>query len=177
MSKYVKQLLQAEFEKRITNEHISDFLVVSTKCVGGVDNNVVRGGLKEKGINLLVVRNSLFRKALRSCEMGAAAVLFEGPCAVAYGGDGVVDVAKELVEWAKKIPAIEIRGAYLEGTVLGPDKATDLSKMPSRVELQGEIVALACSPGAKLAGTLSGPGSVIAGCMKAIVDKGEKEAA
>lgn len=177
MSKYVKQLLQAEFEKRITDEHISDFLVVSTKCVGGVDNNVVRGGLKEKGINLLVVRNSLFRKALASCEMGAAAALFEGPCAVVYGGDGVVDVTKELVEWAKKIPAIEIRGAYLEGTVLGSDKATDLSKMPSRVELQGEIVMLACSPGARLAGALAGPGSVIAGCIKAIVDKGEKEAA
>jgi len=35
------------------------------------------------------------------------------------------------------------------------------------------IITLAKSPGAKLAGAIGSPASIIAGCIKTIVDKGE----
>jgi len=177
MSKYVKQLVQSQLEKKIRTDQIQEFLVVSTKGVGGVNNNVMRGALKQKGMRVAVVKNSLFARALHDRNMEGATALFRGPCAVVYGGDGIVDVAKEMLDWAKKLKPLEIKGAYVDGAVFDGKGAEQLSTMPTRAELQGRIVSCMLAPGGRVAGALTGPAGVIAGCLKSIVEKAEKRAA
>ena len=175
MSYLVKNLVQNEYEK-IFND-ISEFVVVDLTGVSGVDNNILRGELKKKGIHMTVVKNSLMCLALQKLGMDAACGVFAvGPCTVAYGGDSVVDVAKEVVDWAKKIKAITPKGAYVDGLLMAGDGVKELSKMPTRVELQGQVVQLALTPGANVAGALLGPGGVIAGCIESVIEKLEEAA-
>lgn len=177
MSKYVKELIQSELEKNLVDGDIREFVVLSVKGISGIDNNTMRGELKQKGVRMMVVKNALFRRALRNQELEGACDLFDGPCAVAFGGDSIVDAAKELVDWGKKVKALEIKGAFLDGTVLDEKGAVQLSKMPSRRELQAQIASVIMSPAAKLAGAIAGPGSLVAGCVKSVIEKAEKEAA
>ena len=174
MAKYVKELIRSELEKKF--DGLNEFLIVNTKGVGGNDNNELRGELKAKGIGLFVVRNSLMKQALDNIDMSAATGLFEGPCTVAWGGDSVVDVAKDIKEWCKKIKSLEIKGAFLDGTVLDAEAALELANMKSRSELQGDVIMLACSPGARLASVITTPASNIAGCIKTLIENLENAA-
>jgi large subunit ribosomal protein L10 len=176
MSYYVKGLVQKEYEKQFAD--VQDFLVMNLSGLSGQDNNAIRGELKEKGIRLRMVRNAMMQRALESLSRKPAASLFAGgTCTVAFGGDSLVDVAKEIEAYSKKYKAIQFRGAFVEETVLDEEGAKALAKMPNRAELQGQVVQLAISPGARLASAVLSGGSNIAGCLKSLIEKLEKEAA
>lgn len=175
MSKYVKELLQGELERKFAD--YPNFLVLDFKGIDGNENNSMRGELKSKGIGISLVKNAMMRRALTNLDREAAKDLFlEGPCAIAYGGDSVVDLAKELESWVKKFKKIEYKGAFVDGTPVDAEGAKALTKMKSRIELQGEVVTLAQSPGANLAGAIVGPAGHIAGCIKSLVEKLEEAA-
>lgn len=173
MSKYVKQILADELQKKFTG--VSEFLVVDMTGIDGIMNNQLRGKLGSKGIKLTMVKNAMMKRAMTAMGMSAATGLFAtGPCTVVYGGDSIVDLAKEIkaVSVGKKV--IKFKGAYIDGAALDAAAAGQLVNMKNRAELQGEIIMLANSPGRRLAGAIAGPAGRIAGCVKAIADKAEK---
>ena len=171
MSKTLKEIIQREFKSHF--DGVNELVVVSVRGISGKDNNEMRGDLLNKQIHLRVVKNSLATRVL--CEYGMSEIgqLLNGSCAIAYGGDNIVDLAKTLMEWDKKLEHFNVKGGYLEGKLLDAEAAKALSKMPNRVELQGMIVMLANSPGSRLAGAIGSPASNIAGCIKALIEKHE----
>ena len=128
-------------------------------------------------ISLNVVKNSLARRAFD--ELGRANIgeLLTGPCAIAYGGDSIIDVAKVMMQWCEKLEPLRIKGCFMEGKVFDARAAKNLSKMPNRQELCGIIVRQTASPGGAVAGAVTGPGGMIAGCIKALIEKLQTQAA
>lgn len=176
MSYFIKNQIQGEYEQKFSN--LREFVVIDTTGINGIDNNFFRGELKKKGIHLSIVKNSLMRLTLKKMGMEKAGDIFQsGPCVVVYGGESIVDIAKEVVFWTKKLKNVKPKGAFVEGTVMAGDKVADLSKMPTRIEMQGQVVQLILSPGARVAGAIASQGGIIAGCLKSLIEKKEKEAA
>lgn len=172
MSRQVKQLIEGHLKDQF--QGLSECAVVSLRGVNGNENNELRGALKDKEIGITVVKNSLARRAFSEMGMEAMGDILDGPCAVAYGGESVVDLLRELVDWGKKIKTLEVKGAYMDGQAFDADGAQALSKMPSRVELLGTVSMLAMSPARRVSGAAVGPGGLVAGCIKGLVEKLEK---
>jgi large subunit ribosomal protein L10 len=79
-----------------------------------------------------VVKNTLMRRAAGEAGVGELERLLEGPTAVAFVAGDPVAAAKRVVEAAKRFPALILKGAYMEGRVLGAEEARGLAELESR---------------------------------------------
>lgn len=173
MSKTVKELMIRDYQRKF--EGVDNALVISIRGVSAIENNRMRVDLAGKDIRVTVVRNSLTTYALKGGALSAIEPLLTGPTALAYGAESVVDVARALVDWAKKIEHLELKGALLDGELFeGPKGVERLSKFPTRAEALGATITLILSPARKLAGQIVGPGGRVLGVVKTIREKLEK---
>lgn len=173
MSKTVKNMIIEEYRERVGDTQ--DALVIGLRGISSNDTNAIRTGLAQKSIRVTVVRNKLFGQAFGETGLSALSDLLSGSNALAYGGESVVEVAREIVDLVKKFPDIELKGAVLDGQLFeGQDGVERLSKFPTRDEAIAEDVTLILGPGRKLVGAIKGPGSQLAGVLKAIEEKLEK---
>ncbi len=171
MSKPVKTLLRKDLIGRL--EGVESLAVLSLTGVDGTDTNRLRRQLRAGGVSISVVKNSVAKYALEQVGLASAGGLLDGPCALAWGGEGVVTVVRTLLEEAKEIPAISVKGALLEGEIFGADRIEELSRYPTREEAIATVVMLAKSAGSRLAGCLIGPGGRLAGAIKSIEKQDE----
>ncbi len=174
MSKPVKEMIRSDLEARYAQAQ--NAVWIELLGVDGVTTNEFRRALRGRHIKLEVVKTSLFKRACTAGPMARLADKVEGPVALLTGGASAIDVGKLLDEWLPKLAKnLRIRGALLEGEYLDEAAAKDLSKLPTRADLQGRIVQLVITPGGKVVGSILGPGARIAGVLKALIEKLEKE--
>lgn len=173
MSKTVKNLMIRDYQSRL--EGVEDALVVSIRGIPANDNNALRLDLLKQDIHISVIRNALAPHAFQDSGLAGLKPLLKGPSALAYGAESVVDVARALVDWAKKVEHLELKGAILDGQLFEGAKGVErLSKFPTREEALAQNVTLFLSPARNLMGSVTGPGSKLLSIVKQIEEKLEK---
>ena len=177
MSKYVKNLLISDVRKKLAG--VNDALLVSVSGLSAVKNQSLRSKLRGKGINLMVVKNSLAKQATGGSPLNVAFDQAEGSLAVVWGSTDIVTLAKEVVAIAedKAMVPFEARGGVVDGQKINAKEVKDVSKWPSREEVLGKIVGQILGPGAQLAALLLGPGGKLAGQLKTKSEGAEGDAA
>ena len=100
----------------------------------------LRHQLREKGLDYMVVKNTLLRLAASGTPTEALLEGLEGPNGMAVGYDDPVDLAKVLTEFAKTNPKLEVRKGLLEGKVIDTSQVEALSKLPSREVLLAQLL-------------------------------------
>ena len=162
MSRYVKQLLANDISRRL--EGVENALLVN---VIGMDANQtvgLRQELRHKDIRLLVVKNSMARRATQGTPLAPAFESMDGTLAVIWGGEDFVSLVKEVSRLDKSgdYEQFTARGGVMEGEQLTPDRIRDMSKWPSRQEQLSIVSGQILSPGARLASQLIVPGGAVA---------------
>jgi len=172
MSKYLKNLITDDLKKRL--DGVSDLLVVDIAGLQANKNVELRKRLREKKIQLLLVKNSLARRATEGTALAPAFEGMEGSAALVWGAEDIVSLAKEISRFAqdKAFEPFAPKGGVMDGARLSADDVRKVSKWPSRAEQLSLLVGQILSPGATLSAQLLSPGAKLASQVK---KKGEEE--
>lgn len=129
----------------------------------------------EKDIKLLVVKNTLVRKALEKVAMADSENLFPiltGPTAIMFA-ESINAPAKLIKKFGKKHGKPVLKGAFVqECAYVGENQLEALVSIKSREELIGDIIGLLQSPMQNVISALqSSGGGTIAGLVKTLSEK------
>ncbi len=135
----------------------------------------LRARLRDAGVTIEVVKNSLLNRASEGTDAALMKDLYKGPNAIVLSKQDPVAPAKILVDFAKDNEKLEIRAGTLAGKLLDTEEIKQLAKMPSRDELLGQLVRTLNAVPTSLVTVLSGVPRAFVNVLSAIKD--EKEAA
>ncbi|MCC5830228.1 MAG: 50S ribosomal protein L10 [Phycisphaeraceae bacterium] len=172
MSKPVKNLIINQYKERF--ESLEGAVVIDMRGIKSNDNNALRTALAGEGIRVTVLSNLLARHAIRGTALESLSPVLEGSCAMAYGANSVVDLARTLLVKQNEMKVFEFKGAVLEGQLYGADEIEKLSKMPTREEAIAGVIGAALSAGSNLMATVTAAGGNVMGVVKTIEEKLEK---
>lgn len=162
MSKFVKNLIARDVSNRL--DGVEDAVLVNVIGMDANQSVVLRRQLRDKGIQLLVVKNSLAKRATEGTPLAPAFEGVEGTMALVWGGEDFISLVKEVVllHNSPEFKKFEARGGVMDGEQLTAERVRDISKWPNRLEqlsiLSGQILA----PGAGLVSQLLAPGGALA---------------
>jgi len=174
MSKAMKDMLVDDLKGRLAG--VGDVIVVSLGKLDAQKTTLLRQALRKKRIHLHLVKNSLARRAMSGTPLAPALERAEGMLAIAWGGEDVVDLAKELdrLQGVKDFEGFECRCGALDGARLEAADVKSVAKWPSRAEqlsiLSGQISSL----GSTISGQILSAGGTLAGQLKSRCEDLEK---
>ena len=128
----------------------------------------------KQNVKLVVVKNTLLRKALESSNKNVEEIYdaLKGNTSVMFTADANVP-AKLIKDFSKRYKKPVLKAAYVQESVyIGADQLDALIAVKSKNELIADVIALLQSPMKTVLGQLQSGGNIIHGVLKTL---GERE--
>ena len=157
-----------------TVKQYPSFYLVETAGLDAEKTSDLRRACFKAGIKLMVVKNTLLKKALETLEAdyselypslaGTTSVMFTNV------GNAPAKLIKNFVKKNETLPAL--KAAYVEESFyIGADQLNALSSIKSKNELIADIVALLQSPAKNVISALQSGGNTIHGVLETLSKK------
>jgi large subunit ribosomal protein L10 len=151
------------------------FYIADSTSLSVEQVNKLRKLCFSKGIEMKVAKNSLIQKALEATGQASDELIgaLKGQSSIFFCevGNGAAKVIKEFRGDKGALP--KLKAAYIDSSIyLGDEQLDALSKLKSKQELIGEIVALLQSPAKNVISGLKGSaGNKIGGLIKTLQER------
>jgi len=139
---------KAEEISALTSEigNASNAFLIDFKGITVPQVTELRKQVRETKSGYLVVKNTLALIALKDSPIVAMREKFTGPTAIAFNATDAVALAKALTKFAKDVPALQFKGAMLDGQVVPAEQIQAIASLPSREELIAKLLFVLQSP-------------------------------
>ena len=107
----------------------------------------LRNALAKAGVEYHVVKNTLVYRAADQAGKPQLRDIIEGPVALAFGYDDIVNTAKALNQYIKSAAlSLQIRGGLLGDRILLPEEVVSLANLPTREVLISKLIGQLQAP-------------------------------
>ena len=107
----------------------------------------LRRQLREAGVEMHVIKNTLFLRAAEAAGIPAVAELADGPTALIFGFDDPLGPIKTVVEYQRTARnTFAARKAFLYGEVIPASRLSELAALPSKEVMIAEFAGMLQSP-------------------------------
>ena len=131
----------------------------------------LRRQLRAKEVQFKVVKNNFARIAFQQLSAPDVSAFLMGPTALAISQKDSNEVAKVLFDFAREVPALQIKGALVGDSVYNASQTEVFSKLPGRLELISMLMSVMNGPARNLAAALNDIPARLVRTVKAIGDK------
>jgi len=164
MQRNEKDAVVAELQEKLGGAsafYLTDFTGLSVKQI-----TQFRARLRKEGVEYVVVKNTLAKRALEGMELPDVASFFSGPTGLVIGRQDAVTAAKVLTDFAREFgdrPAV--KAGVVERRPVDPGQIKRLADLPPREVLLAQLAGGLQAPMARLAGGMS---QILAGFARAV---------
>ncbi len=150
------------------------FYLTDIESLNAADTSSLRRLCNKQDVKLVVVKNTLLRKAMEASNKDAQELygVLKGNTSVMFCENANVP-AKLIKDFSRKHKKPVLKGAYVQESVyVGANQLDVLVSIKSKNELIGDVIGLLQSPIKNVLGGLQSGGNIIHGVLKTL---GEKE--
>lgn len=164
MKKDEKNVVVADLQEKLgdaTAFYLTDFTGLSVKQI-----TQFRARLRKEGVEYVVVKNTLAKRAIEGMELPDVAGFFSGPTGVVIGRRDAVAAAKVLTDFAREFgdrPSVKV--GIVDRKPFGPEQVKQLAELPPREVLLAQLAGGLQAPMARLVGGMS---QIMAGFVRAV---------
>ena len=149
------------------------FYLTDISALNAEQTSKLRRKCFEKEVGLLVVKNTLLRKAMEKSEGDFDDLydILKDSTSIMFCETGN-SPAKLIKELRKTMEKPLLKGAYVEESIyIGDDQLEALSIIKNKEELLGDLLMLLQSPATSLVSALASSGSKLAGALETLSEK------
>ena len=135
----------------------------------------LRTKLRGGGIEMVVVKNTLARRAAKAAGYEPLSAELVGPIAMLFADEDVSAPARILNDYIKANRKMVIKAGLLEGQLIKADAVTELADLPSREVLLSRLLGAMQAPLGNLASVLQAPITKFARTLDAVRSQKESQ--
>ena len=124
-----------------------------------------------------VTKNTLLKLALQNADRTVPDELLLGQLATGFALDGVPPLAKTLVDYAKNVEHLKLKGGFLGDKFLTAEQIEALAKLPTLDQLRAQILGLINAPAQGVVSAVTNGVRQVINVVDAYARSGEEEAA
>jgi len=151
----------------------SHFYLTDTAQLNAADTSALRRKCFENDVKLIVVKNTLLKRALEMSEGNFEELypILKGTTSIMFTNSGNTP-AKLIKEFRRKHDKPVLKGAYVQESVFIGDKMLDaLVAVKTREELIGDLIFLLQSPARNVISALQSSGNTLHGVLETLSKK------